>query len=259
MDRGPVAKRMFCNWPFSVFKISAHHGRVAVNVELLLAGHPFLFFGRKLGIESGDGGVVLTAVCGGAGDVHPVFALQRAGDQFGHQQGGGEIAGDNEADIFLLTADKTAADIVAGVAEVDVHIVTHPAGRLEGMFDEHLAQLLPLEFRGNAERAKGEDLFALAVLVLQPGFGIHNIADDPAIQFQHEGQVGDKVGVGAHHVDEVMLVRAGLVDIPEGLPGQLLHSPVVGWGLIADDDIHGSSPWGCDCVTIIPKNKGGCK
>ena len=232
---------------------------MAVNEEFLLAGHPFLFLGRELGIECRNGGGILAAICGGTGDVHPVFALQGAGDQFGHQQGGGEIAGDDEADIFLLTADKTAADIVAGIAEVDVHIVAHPAGCLEGMLDEDLAQLLPLEFRRNTEGAEGEDLPALAVLVFQPGLGVHDVTDDPTFQFQHEGQVGDKVGVGAHHVDEVMLVRAGLIDVPEGLPGQFLHGPIVSRGFVTDDDIHGSSPWGCDCVTIIPKNKGGCK
>ena len=105
--------------------ILSNHGRMAIDIKLLLAGDPLLLLWREGCIECFDCGGILTAISGGTGDVHPVFTFQRPGNQFCHQQGGGEITGNNKADILLFAADKSAADIVARIAEIDVHIVAH--------------------------------------------------------------------------------------------------------------------------------------
>ena len=44
--------------------------------------------------------------------------------------------------------------------------------------------------------------------------------------------------MGAHHVDEVMLVSTRFINIPEAFAGQLFYRTVVSGGLIANDDIH---------------------
>ena len=128
--------------------------RMPINIEFFLAGHPFLFLGREGGIKGFDCDGILTAISGGTGDVHPVFTFQRPGNQFCHQQGRGEIAGDHKADILLFAADKSTADIVAGISKIDVHIVAHIASHLKGMLDQDLAKLLPLIFRRNTQRAE---------------------------------------------------------------------------------------------------------
>lgn len=213
---------------------------MAINIELLLGGHPLLLLRREGGVEGLHGGRVLAAVGGGGGDIHPRLAVQHTGDQLGYQEGGGVVPFHHEADVLLLTAHESAADVVAGVAEVDVDVVAHFLGDLKGMLDEELTQLQALVLGGHAEGPEGQDLFTVAVAVLQPGLGVHDIADDLPVPLQHEGQLGDEVGVGAHHMDVVMLVRAGLVDIPEGLAGQLLHGAKVAGGLETDDDVfHG--------------------
>ena len=127
---------------------------MTVDVEFLLAGHPFLFLAWKCSIEGFHGGGILAAIRRGAGDVHPVFAFQRTGNQLCHQQRSGEIAGNDKADILLFAADKSAADIVARISKIDVHIVAHLASYPEGMLDQDLAKLLPLIFRRNTQRAE---------------------------------------------------------------------------------------------------------
>ena len=125
-----------------------------IDVEFLLAGHPLFFLVWESYIKGFHGSCILAAIRSGAGDVHPVLAFQRAGNQFGHQQGSGEITGNHKADIFLFAADKSAADIVARITEVDVHIITHLASYRKGMLDQDLAKLLPLIFRRNTQRAE---------------------------------------------------------------------------------------------------------
>ena len=50
-----------------------------------------------------------------------------------------EITGDDEAHILLFAADEATAHIVAGIAKVDVYIISHAPRRLEGMLNEALA------------------------------------------------------------------------------------------------------------------------
>ena len=81
---------------------SSDHRRISVNIEFLLARHPFFLFGREGSIEGIDGGGVITAIGGGGGDIHPLLAVEHAGDELGNEQGSREIALADKADILLL-------------------------------------------------------------------------------------------------------------------------------------------------------------
>ena len=50
---------------------------MAIDIKLLLAGHPLLFLGREGGVKGFDRGGILAAIRSGAGDVHPIPAIQR--------------------------------------------------------------------------------------------------------------------------------------------------------------------------------------
>ena len=69
------------------------YGRMSVNIEFFLAGHPRLLFGRESSIKGLHSGSVSTAIGCGAGDIHPGAAVQRTGNQFPDQKGCGVIAG----------------------------------------------------------------------------------------------------------------------------------------------------------------------
>ena len=94
---------------------------MTVNVEFFLAGSPCLFLRREAGVKGLDGGGVLTAVGGMRGDIHPPMTVQRTGDQLADQKRRRKVAGNDKADVFLFAADESAADVVTGIAEVDVY------------------------------------------------------------------------------------------------------------------------------------------
>ena len=120
---------------------------MAVNIEFLLTGHPSLLLRREGGIKGLYCGGVIAAIGGGAGDIHPVLSGKRTGDQFRNQKRCRIVTGDNETDILLFAADKAPADIISGVSEIDVYIVTHLFRSFKGMLDEDLTIFLPLVFR----------------------------------------------------------------------------------------------------------------
>ena len=188
-----------------------------------MAGHPLLFFGWKCGIELGDGIFIVTAIGCSAGDIHPLFALKCALYKFCDEQCRGIVAWGNKADVLLFAAYKSTADIVSGIAEIDINIVAHLASDLKGMLNKDLAELLPLILWSDTKRTKGKDLLSFPVLVLKPSLCIHNISDDLAVLFENESKLGNKVWVVAHHMHKIVLARAGDVDVPERLSGKLLY------------------------------------
>ena len=173
---------------------------------------------------------ILTAIGGSRGNIHPLLAVKRVRNKLRDEQSGGEVAVNHKADVLLFAAHKSTADVVARIAEVDVHIVAHFSCYLKGMLDQHFAELLPLIFGSNAKRPEGEYLLALTVLVLKPCLGVHDVADDLAVLFKYERKLGNKVGMRAHRMDEIMFVRARLVDIPKRLTGELFNCSIIFFG-----------------------------
>ncbi len=54
----------------------SYNRRITVDIEFLLARHPYLFLWRKCRIECLNSGGILTAVGGSRGDVHPLSAVK---------------------------------------------------------------------------------------------------------------------------------------------------------------------------------------
>ena len=154
---------------------------MTIDIELLLAWHPLLVLGRECRIKCLDRGGVLTAVGGGGGNIHPLPAVKRVRHKLCNEQGGREVSVHHKAHILLFAAHKSTADIVARIAEIDVHIVAHLACHLKGMLDQELAELLSLIFWSNAKRPEGKYLLPVTVLVLKPSLRVHNVADDLAV------------------------------------------------------------------------------
>ena len=92
------------------------------------------------------------------------------------------------------------------------------------------AELLSLIFWSNAKRSEGKNLLALAKLVLKPCLRVHDVADDFAVNFKNKSKLGDEVGMRAHRVDEIVLVRARLVDIPKRLACKFFYCSVIFFG-----------------------------
>ena len=120
---------------------------MTVNVKLLLTGHPLLFHGRKRRIERLHSVDVLTAIRGCGRDIHPLLALKRIRNKLANQKRRGIITIDNKAHVLLFAAYKSSADVVAGISEVDVYVISHAARNIKGMLNEQFSQFLPLKFR----------------------------------------------------------------------------------------------------------------
>ena len=101
--------------------------RMTIDIELFLAWHPLFLFRWESGVKGFDSICVLTAVGGGGGNIHPLFAVKHSGNKLCHKQSCGEVAGGDKADVLLFAAYETAADVVSGIAEINVHIVSHPS------------------------------------------------------------------------------------------------------------------------------------
>ena len=71
----------------------ADYGRMTIDVEFLLAGHPFLFLGWKCVVEGFHSGGVLAAIGGGTENVQPLSAVQRTGDKLTNQKRWWEVSG----------------------------------------------------------------------------------------------------------------------------------------------------------------------
>ena len=209
------------------FNVLSHHRRVAIDIKFLLAGHPFLFFGWEGGVELGDGGFIIATIGGGGGDVHPLFAVKYVRHKFADEECRWIVTVHNKAYVLFLATHKSAAYVVSGVAKVDVHVVAHLSCDFKGMFNEKLAESLSLIFGCDAKRSEGKDLLALSVLVLKPSLCIHNVSDDLAVKLKYECKLGDKVWVITHHVNVIMLTRAGDVNIPKRLACKFLNCSII--------------------------------
>ena len=67
----------------------------------------------------------------------------------------------------------------------------------------------------------------LGKLLIEHSF---DVAHDLSVLLQHKGKLGNEIGVISHHVNEVVLVRTGLVDVPKRLTGQFFYCSVVFFG-----------------------------
>ena len=138
--------------PHRLILRSANYRRMPIDIELLLARHPLLFFGWESRVESFDSSGIFTAIGSGGRNIHPLSAVKRARNKLTYEKCGREVSVHDEADVLLFAAHKSAANVVARISEIDVHIVAHLACHLKGMLDQNLAELLPLILGSDAKR-----------------------------------------------------------------------------------------------------------
>ena len=124
------------------------------------------------------------------------------------------------ADVQVLAVFEAVLAVVVRVAEDDDGFFALLAGEIPRVADEGAADALALVFGQDADRAEGEDIHGLALLIQQPGAGVHDIAHQPAVQLGDEIVFGQEIGVGAHLVNQVMFQAAGEVEIPESKAGE---------------------------------------
>ena len=188
------------------------------------------FPGRKGRVKGFDCGNVLTAIGGSGGDIHPLFAVQHVWNKLENEKRRWEVTIHHKAHVLLFAAHKPTAHVVARIAEVNIHVVAYLACNLEGMLDQKLAELLPLIFGNNAKRTEGKYLLAVSDLIFKPCLRVHDVADDLAVLLEHKGKLRYEIGMISHHVYEVVLVSARLIDVPKRLTGQFFNYSVVFFG-----------------------------
>ena len=93
--------------------------------------------------------------------------------------------------------------------------------------DKNLAELLALVHGSNTKRTEGKNLLAAAALIFKPCLGVHDVADNLAVKLKHKCKLWDEIGVVSHHVNVIMLVRTGLIDIPKRLTGKFFYGSVI--------------------------------
>ena len=74
---------------------------------------------------------------------------------------------------------------------------------------------------------KEKGLFSPRRFIFLPYLGADDISDDPAVLFQHEGQIGDKAGMELHDVNVIMPICPRLIDIPKSSSSQFRYCSVV--------------------------------
>ena len=111
--------------PHRLILRSANYRRMTIDIELLLARHPLLFFGWECRVECFDSSGVLTAIGGGGRNVHPLFTVECIRHKLSYKQGSREVSVHDETDVLLFAAHKPTADVVTRIAEIDVHSVAH--------------------------------------------------------------------------------------------------------------------------------------
>ncbi len=102
------------------------HRRMAKDIEFLPARSPRLFLGREGRVEGFDSSGILTAIGGGAWNIHPLSAVKRTRCQFTDEKRCREVAVHSEAEVLLFTAHKSASYVVSGISEVDVISSNYP-------------------------------------------------------------------------------------------------------------------------------------
>jgi hypothetical protein len=118
---------------------------------------------------------------------------------------------------------KTTGHIIARISKNDDGIIPQFTGGGKGMFQKLFSIAFALIVGMNADRAEGKNGFAVALLIHQPRFGVHDIADQLTVQFQNEGQFREKIRMVSHLVDKIMLFAAGAILIPECFTGKGFH------------------------------------
>ena len=169
------------------------------------------------------------------------MASKKARAQFQHQQPQGELAV-QAAHPQVLARPEAVPAVVVRIAQDQDGGIPLPHHQRLGVLDQRRAHAPPLPGRVHAQRPEGGGLHLFAQFVDDPGTGEQDAADDLPLHLGHAGQFRQEVFVASHHVDEVMLIATGLVQVPERFARQRLDGGVVGLGFRPDANVRGTAP-----------------
>jgi len=124
--------------------------------------------------------------------------------------------------------------IVVWMAVNDDGFVSHFKCCLLRAGNQRRTNPLPLAGGQDADWAKGRYANLVARFIDEVRFGIHDIPDDFVIENGDEIQPWNKIWMGSHFVDEIMLVAAWNIEIPKRLSGEFFDFPVIVPGFIPD-------------------------
>ena len=82
---------------------------MTIDIELLLAWHPFLFLWWECGIERFHCSDVLTAIGGGRRNIHPLFVVESTRDKLADKKCSREITVYDIADVLLFAAHESTS------------------------------------------------------------------------------------------------------------------------------------------------------
>ena len=90
----------------------------------------------------------------------------------------------------------------------------------------------------------------------------HDLPDELPVPLHHKIQLRHEGGVLPDAVEHIVLPAAGAVDVPERLPGQVFHGPVIVPGFGTDGDLvfrHGVSPYRLSMILSVSPNAGASR
>ncbi len=127
---------------------------MTVNTEFFLTRHPLLFLFRESCIKSLCCVCVLATVGDCARNIHQLSAVECIEYKFTDEKCRREIAVNNKTDIFLFATDKSSADVITGISEINVYVISYFAGNIKRMLNKQFAEFMSLILGCNAERSE---------------------------------------------------------------------------------------------------------
>jgi len=119
------------------------------------------------------------------------------------------------------------------------------------MLEQRFADTFALIFGQHADGAESEHFVLYSPLVDNLSLGVHDVADDLAVDLGYEIEFRYERRDLPQSMDQEMLVTAGLVYAPERLPGQFLDEAIVCRFLQTKPDIQLYSPYLLIEVSLI--------
>ena len=212
----------------------AVYDRMTVDIELLLTWLPALYLWREKSVELLDSFFVITELLNIAGIVEPFSSVKSAVLQHFYKKRSREEV-TLEANVVFAAAFIAPCNVVIGIAEVDNSIVTHIGNYPERVLKKSFSAAFSLIFGKHAKWPHSDDLFFVAVFISELSLAVHNTADDLSVNFDNIVEFGDKVLMLSHYMYEVVLMAAGLAEVPESFTGKIFNFTVVLFRFSADD------------------------
>ena len=162
----------------------------------------------------------------------PGGVCQGAGGQL-HCLEAGQVLAVLQGDAPALSAPEAVAAVVPGIAQNHHGLFPQGLGLPQGMAHQGAGQSFSLKGGEDGQGTEGDGVQIPACLQLDGAGGAGDLPGPDAVRLAYEGQLRAEGGGLTEQMEIVVLVAAGLVDVPKGLPHQRFRGAAVGGGLVA--------------------------